>query len=68
MRQDASNLEGECLAPMKPNDYGKFARARRLIVEAAARPSSAERLIATKALRRTATAWILIVAQCSAIL
>ena len=32
-----------------------------------ARRSSAEHLIATKALRRTATAWILIVAQCSAI-
>ena len=31
-----------------------------------ARRSSAEHLIATKALRCTATAWILIVAQCSA--
>ena len=32
-----------------------------------ARRSSAEHLIATNALRCTATAWILIVAQCSAI-
>ena len=32
-----------------------------------ARRSSVEHLIATKALRYTATAWILIVAQCSAI-
>ena len=32
-----------------------------------ARRSSAEHLIATKVLRCTATAWILIVAQCSAI-
>ena len=35
-------------------------------VEGSARPSSAEHLIATKALRCTATARMLIVAQCSA--
>ncbi len=50
--------EGGAARPILPYSWYRY-HARR---------SSAEHLIATKALRRTATAWTLIVAQCSAIL
>ena len=65
---EKEGVEKTCGYKLKQNVVGKLLRATMLPkFERFARQSFAEHLIATKALRCTATAWMLIAAQCSAI-